>query len=99
MVTLPSKVKTLKTSAVKTTSLTLKWSKVSGATGYEIYRSTDGESWKKIKSVSSKTTSYTDKSLKKGKKYYYKVRAYRKADSKTYYGDFSSAVKVTTKKK
>ncbi len=97
VITTPAKVKTLKTSAVKTTSLTLKWSKVSGAAGYEIYRSTDGESWKKIKSV--KTTSYTDKSLKKGKKYYYKVRAYRKADSKTYYGDFSSAVKVTTKKK
>ena len=99
VVTLPSKVKNLKASAVKTTSLALKWSKVSGATAYQIYRSTDGEGWERIKSVNSKTTSYTDKSLKKGKKYYYKVRAYRKAGSKTYYGDFSSAIKVTTKKK
>lgn len=99
VVTTPSKVKTLKASEIKATSLTLKWSKVSGATAYQIYRSTDGESWKRIKSVNSKTTSYKDKSLKKGKKYYYKVRAYRKADSKTYYGDFSSAIKVTTKKK
>ncbi len=99
VVTTPSKVKTLKASSVKTTTLTLSWSKVSGATAYEIYRSTDGKSWNKIKSVNSKTTSYKEKSLKKGKKYYYKVRAYRKADSKIYYGDFSSAIKVTTKKK
>lgn len=99
VVTTPSKVKNVKASGIKTTSLTIKWSKVSGATAYQIYRSTDGETWKRVKSVNSKTTSYTDKSLKKGKKYYYKVRAYRKADSKTYYGDFSSAIKVTTKKK
>lgn len=99
VVTIPATVKNLKSSAVKTTTLNLSWSKVSGATSYEIYRSTDGKSYKKIKSVNSKTTSFKDSGLKKDKKYYYKVRACRKADSKTYYGDYSSVLKVTTKKK
>ena len=98
VVTVPATVKNLKTKDVKATSLSLSWSKVSGATAYQIFRSTDGENYTRIASVSGKT-SYTDKKVKKNTKYYYKVRAYRKSGDNVYYGAFSSAVKVTTKKK
>ena len=50
------------------------WGKVSGATGYIIYRKTSSGSYTKIATV--KTTSYVDKTAKKNVKYYYAVRAY-----------------------
>lgn len=79
--------------------ITVKWSKVSGATGYKIYRSPKKSSgYKCVKTVTkSSTTSYVNKSLKKGKKYYYKVRVYRKSGSKYTYSSYSS-VKYTKAK-
>ena len=50
------------------------WGKVSGATGYCVYRKTSSGSYAKIATV--KTTSYVDKTAKKNVKYYYAVRAY-----------------------
>ena len=72
--------------------ITVKWSRVSGATGYKIYRSTKKSSgYKCVKTVTKgSTTSYVNKSLKKGKKYYYKVRAYRKSGSRYTYSSYSS---------
>lgn len=69
-------------SSVKRTSyksLKISWKKVSGASGYRVYRSTspNGE-YKRIKTLSGGSKlSYTDDGLTCGKKYYYKVRAYR----------------------
>ena len=61
----------------------LRWKKVTNATGYYIYRSTSRDSgYKKVANVIGKT-SYTDKkSLKNGGYYYYKIVAYRKSGSK-----------------
>lgn len=61
----------------------LRWKKVTNATGYYIYRSTSRDSgYKKVATVIGKT-SYTDKkSLKNGGYYYYKIVAYRKSGSK-----------------
>lgn len=72
--------------------LKLIWKKVSGASGYQIYRSTHKNSgYKKIKTISGKGTPvYTDRGLRKGRRYYYKIRAYRKTDTRIYYGKFSS---------
>ena len=72
--------------------ITVKWSRISGATGYKIYRSTKKSSgYKCVKTVTkSSTTSFVNKSLKKGTKYYYKVRAYRKSGSKYAYSSYSS---------
>ena len=72
--------------------MTVKWNRISGATGYKIYRSTKKSSgYKCVKTVTkSSTTSYMNKSLKKGTKYYYKVRAYRKSGSKYAYSSYSS---------
>lgn len=56
--------------------VTISYRKAAGATKYEIYRSSkQAGGYKKI--ATTKKTSYTDKSLKKGKKYYYKVRSIR----------------------
>lgn len=65
-----------KVSSAKSTSLTLKWSKVSGAKGYIIYGSKCGSKFKRIGSTTK--TSYTQKKLKKGTYYKYIVVAYKK---------------------
>lgn len=78
---------------------TVKWSKISGASGYQIYRSTKKSSgFKKVKTVTKgKTVSYTNKKLKKGKYYYFKVRAYRTVSGKKVYSAFSSVKRVKIK--
>lgn len=58
--------------------LTITWKKSSNAKGYEIYRriGTTG-SYKKIATIKSgNTLKYTNTKLKKGTKYYYRIRAY-----------------------
>lgn len=95
--TSPSSVKTTSTESKE---VTVKWSKLDRATGYEIYRAESKKgSYKKIATVKkASTVSYTDtKSLKKGKTYYYKVRAYVKVNGKTYYSDYSSVKSVKVK--
>lgn len=77
------------------TSAKITWKKTSSITGYQIYRSTSKNgTYKKIKTVSNKTASMTNTGLKKGKKYWYKVRAYKKIGKKTYYSSFSSKKSV-----
>ena len=54
----------------------VKWSPVSGATGYVIYRKTGNSSWKKIATVNGNNTlKYVDATAEKGKTYTYTVRA------------------------
>lgn len=80
---------------------TVKWRKVTGAEGYEIYRSLKKtKGFKKIKTVTSgKTVKFINSKLKGRKAYYYKVRAYKKdANGKKIYGSFSKVKKVTTKR-
>ena len=57
------------------TSITIRWSAVSGATGYRIYRSTsDTGTFTEV--GTSTTTSYTNTGLTAGTNYFYKVAAY-----------------------
>lgn len=61
----------LKVKLVSSNAVKLSWSKVKGAT-YDIYRSTSKKgTYRKIKTVSK--NSYTNKGLKSGKTYYYKI--------------------------
>lgn len=57
--------------------ITFKWKEVTGASGYLVYRKTGSGDWEEIAKVTgSSTVSYVDKTAKKGKTYYYSVRAY-----------------------
>ena len=81
----------------KKKQITLKWNKVTGAKNYQVYRATKKTG--KYKKVATTTkTSYTNKKLKKNKKYFYKVRAIAVAGGKTYQGAFSAIASVKTKK-
>ena len=54
--------------------------------------------YKKVKTISSgKTTKYTKSSLKKNKKYYFKIRTYRKVSGKKIYSSYSSIKNVKAK--
>ena len=65
-------------------------------TGYKIYRATKKNGkYKLVKTIKKAgTLKYTDKKLKKGKKYYYKVRTYTKIGSTIYLGKWSRARKI-----
>lgn len=78
------------------TSATVSWKKVSGAGGYEIYRSTSkSEKYKKAGTVSkASVTSFKNSKLQKSKPYYYKVRAYRIVNKKKVYSVFSVPIVV-----
>ena len=67
---------------------TLSWKKVSGANGYILYQQTRKGKFKKIKTLSAKTTRYTVRT-KKGVTYSYKVVPYRTVSKKTKMGTAS----------
>ncbi len=97
--TKPDRVKGLKASAAGNKTVKLSWKKVDGASGYYIYRyDTKKKKYEKIATIKkASTTTYKNKSLKKGTTYRYKVAAYKAAGKKTVAGDSSNIVKVKTR--
>lgn len=93
----PEKVKSLSVKNLKGKKAKVTFQKVSKASGYQIIYSTS-KSFKNVKKVNVKKTSYTIKKLKKGKTYYVRVRAYRKVNGKIYYGTYSAIEKVKISK-
>ena len=79
--------------------VTLKWKKVAGANGYVVYRSTKKTSgFKAVKTIKKqRTITYKSKKLKKGKKYYFKVRAYRLVNGKRVYSAYTAAKYIIIK--
>ncbi len=78
---------TPKPSSVKNASsgATVTWKKVTGAQGYKVYRKTGSGDWKLIATTTNnKKFSYTDKTAKSGKTYYYSVQAYSNKTTSTY---------------
>lgn len=96
-----AKVSLTKIQAVDSNTISLSWKKVSGVSGYEIYRSTSKSGkYTQVGRVSgAKTTSYEDASVKAGKNYYYKVRGYKKNSVKEGKGAYSAVQKAWTVKK
>lgn len=94
-VAVPTKVK----AAAGKKKATIRWKRASGVNGYQVYRASKKKGkYKKVKTITrAKTTKYINKKLKKNKKYYYKIRAYKKVNGKTVYGAFSKTVKVKAK--
>ena len=93
---IPQTVSNLKQTAITTSSVTIAWDKISGVTGYKVYKLNSKNTWALL--TTTKNTSYTDKTLSLGETAQYKVRAYTTASSKTYYGAYSSVLKVTVAK-
>ena len=96
--TKPAKVKNLK-ATTKSSSVKLSWDKQSRGTGYQVYRlnSKTGK-YEKIATIKDpKTVSYTDKAVKKGTTYSYKVRAYKTYNGTNYYGSYSGVIKIKAK--
>ncbi len=89
----------VKNSASK--KMTVKWKKNSKATGYQIQYSTSSSfaSGNKTVSVSkAATVSKTIGSLKKGKTYYVRIRAYKTVSGTKYYSAWSAKKKVKISK-
>ena len=85
----------LKVEKVSLTKMRIKWSGVSGATKYQIYRATVNKTkaYKLISTASSKSRSMINSGLKKGKTYYWKIRAYKVVNGKKVYSNYSKVVK------
>lgn len=93
------KITSVKTAGQK--KLKVSWKKVPGVDGYILYRSTSKTNgYKAIKTIkNSNATSYTNGSLKDGKKYYYEIRAYKKTRNKIiFYSEYSAPKYATTLK-
>lgn len=77
----------------------LKWQKDSNAAGYKIYRATskNGKYQLVKKTTKNSTLAWTDKTVKTGKKYYYRIRSYSINQGKEKNSVYSSkkAIKVT----
>lgn len=67
----------------------LEWQNVDGAEGYELFRSTEKNgTYNMLGSFTD--NSYVDNSVRCGKKYYYKVRAYKTFSGERIYSDYST---------
>ena len=94
-----------KPSATKITSIkagkrkaTIRWKKASRATGYYVYRATSPRGkYKKVATVTGKTSYTNKKSLKRKKNYYYKVVSIRKSGSKVVKAKASAYKRVKIK--
>ena len=81
---LSGKLNTVVSLSAKNKTVSVSWKKTTGATGYYIYRSgSKNGKFSKIKTITSgKTLKYTDKKVKTGNTYYYKVIPFKKINSK-----------------
>lgn len=99
--TAPQKVKGLAAKKLKSGKIMLTWQPAgSHADGYQIYRSTKKNgTYSRIKTVAKGTLGkYSNISQKRGKPYYYKIRAYTVgADGERRYGKFSAVRAVAVK--
>lgn len=79
-------------------AVTLQWKKISGASGYEIYRADSrGGNFKKIKTIiNPSTVTYKDGKLAFNKTYYYKIKVYAESGTQKAESAFSKAASVKT---
>lgn len=80
----------------KKKAFTASWKKISGITGYQLQYSTKKD-FRKAKTLTAKSASKTVKKLKNNKRYYVRIRAYKKTGGKTYYAAWSKVKSIKTK--
>lgn len=85
---------------VKGKKLALKWKKNAKASGYEIQYAVNNKfgKAKTVKVSGAKKTSKTISGLKKGKKYYVRIRVYKTSGKTKYYSEWSKVKKVRISK-
>ncbi len=83
-----------------TEKLTVQWDKVSGVSGYEIQYSLkkDFSDAEKISAAKASTTKKVLKNLTAGKRYYVRIRTYKKVDGEKVYSVWSDALNAKTEK-
>ncbi|GFI26763.1 N-acetylmuramoyl-L-alanine amidase LytC [Lachnospiraceae bacterium] len=91
-----TKTKITKLTGKTSSSVSIGWSKVKGASGYEIYRSNSRDGvYEPIASVKKATTvSFRDRSVTSGKTYFYKVRPYKMSGERKQTAGFCAPQKV-----
>ena len=89
-------VKRVKSLGKKKIKITVKKSSKQ-VSGYEVILSTK-KNFKNAKKITTKKNVVTVKKLKAGKKYFVKVRAFKKVGNKKIYGNYSTVKKVIVKK-
>ncbi len=95
----PKKVSGIKVKIQQSKIVRVTWKRDKKASGYQIVMRTGSKGkYKSIKTIKkNKTVRFTKKRLKKGKKYYFKVRAYKSVNGKKIYGPYSKVKKITIK--
>jgi len=91
----PNEVKGVKASSKTTSSITLKWNKVTRATKYQVYMY-NSSTGKYVHKTTVTGTSAKISGLSSGTNYKFKVRAVKTVSKTNYYGDFSDSYKVNT---
>lgn len=97
----PSAKLSAKATALKGKKAQVTWKRNKKATGYQIVVATDKSFKNVVKTVNikkNKTVKTSVKGLKKGKKYYVRVRSYKKASGGNVYSSWSKAKPVKAKK-
>ncbi len=91
------KLATPKVSKVNAKKVKVSWTNIYGESGYQISRSTKKTGTNIVSTYSTTSGKTKTLSVTKGKKYYYKVRAYKTVDGKKIYGPWSNVKAYTLK--
>lgn len=95
---IPAAPGSLSVSKYSRTKVKFSWNKVSGASGYRIYRSKSKTSgFSRIKTITSGSKLTYVKKTSRYVKYYYKVRAYKTVNGKRVWGKYSTVKSKTLK--
>ncbi len=97
--------KTVKKLTAKTTytcttnAVRINWNKLSGVTGYKIFRYDDAKKkWVAVKAIyDPNVTNYKISGLKSGKVYKFRVKAFVKENGKFYFGESCSTISTATR--
>ena len=78
----------------KTNGVNIKWNKITGASGYIVYRNDGVNGWENVgKTTANSKVTFVDKTAKKGVTYTYAIRAYRGNCRSAYYSNVKCKVK------
>nr|MCR5452512.1 fibronectin type III domain-containing protein [Lachnospiraceae bacterium] len=81
-----------------TGKIKISWKKISGASGYMVYRKRSGGTYRRVKTIKSgNTVTYTNPGLVSGRKYVYRLIAYRTVNGKRTYSAYSAAKSIKCK--